>query len=175
MSRLLTYLCSKFFAGEADQIKEYNIAVDLLGRSVDFDPADNASARVEVHRLRKKLRTYYESEGADRDLRIEIPAGTYVPQFVPRPSAQSKAEPSPVATAVLEPDQALVAEPVRGEALTVPNRIETPKRSWVPWLAAAGVGLALVGLAVMQLTRKSNPEFETFWRPVVEARPPRCW
>ena len=37
MARLLEYLCTKTFEGRANEIKEYNIAVDLLGRSTDFD------------------------------------------------------------------------------------------------------------------------------------------
>lgn len=170
MSRLLTYLCSKYFAGEADQIKEYNIAVDLLGRSVDFDPADNASARVEVHRLRKKLRTYYDSEGADRDLRIEIPTGTYVPQFAPKPSALLKTEPTVVGTAVLDADQALVAESPRGVPPITSKKPGPPWRSRAAWFAAAGViALGLVAVAVVLLNRKPYPEFETFWRPVLDS------
>ncbi|HEY3743167.1 MAG TPA: hypothetical protein VGL53_25145 [Bryobacteraceae bacterium] len=171
MSRLLTYLCSKYFAGEADQIKEYNIAVDLLGRSVDFDPADNASARVEVHRLRKKLRTYYDSEGADRELRIEIPAGTYVPQFVPKPSALlPPAEPSPVGTAVLDADHPMVVELPRGVPVAATSKVAAPRGSRALWYAAAAVvAVAMAAFAVMQLTRKPNPEFETFWKPVLDS------
>ena len=33
LAQVLRYVCSKYFAGEADQIKEYNIGVDALGRS----------------------------------------------------------------------------------------------------------------------------------------------
>src|SRR5260370_9877886 len=81
MGRLLEYLCEKTFAGLACEIKEYTIAVDLLGRPADFDPSENASARVEVHRLRKKLVEYYGTEAADRTVRIEIPPASYVPVF----------------------------------------------------------------------------------------------
>jgi hypothetical protein len=83
LSRLLVFLCSKYLAGEADQIKEYSIGVEVLGRPESFDPANDAAARVEVHRLRRKLQQFYESEGASRKLRIVIPVGHYVPAFVP--------------------------------------------------------------------------------------------
>jgi hypothetical protein len=36
-----------------------------------------------VHRLRKRLREYYEKEGASHEIRLEIPTGSYVPSFVP--------------------------------------------------------------------------------------------
>jgi hypothetical protein len=32
LAQILTYVCQKHFEGSADQIKEYNIAVDALGR-----------------------------------------------------------------------------------------------------------------------------------------------
>src|SRR5579859_4178954 len=73
LARLLSYLCTKFLAGEADQIKEYSIGVEVLQRPPSFDPASDAGARVEVHRLRRRLEKYYASEGASRKLRIVIP------------------------------------------------------------------------------------------------------
>ncbi len=76
-ARLLHYLCSKYFAGEAADIKEYNIALDVLGRPDTFDPAQDAGVRVEVHRLRKKLREYYERDGSDH-----ASAGLYPDGFV---------------------------------------------------------------------------------------------
>src|SRR5713101_4109478 len=86
LARLLTYLCTKYFEGEVDQIKEYNIAIEVLDRPESFDPAQDAIARVEVHRLRKKLREYYETDGAAHSLRIVIPTGRYAPVFVPAPA-----------------------------------------------------------------------------------------
>jgi hypothetical protein len=82
LARLLQYLCTKYFAGESDQIKEYHIAVEVLERPESFDPAQDAIARVEVHRLRKRLREYYEAEGTDHPLRIVIPIGQYAPAFI---------------------------------------------------------------------------------------------
>src|SRR2546426_10953853 len=82
LAHLLKYLCSKYFAGESDQIKEYHIAVEVLDRPESFDPAQDAIARVEVHRLRKRLREYYDTEGIDHPLRIVIPIGQYAPSFI---------------------------------------------------------------------------------------------
>src|SRR5258706_16427116 len=81
MVSLLTYICSKYFAHESDGLKEYSIAVEVLGRPPSFDPATDASARVEVHRLRRKLREYYEGEGASHSVQIAIPPGRWPPGF----------------------------------------------------------------------------------------------
>lgn len=82
LALLLDYVCTKYFEGQANQIKEYNIAVEALGRAPSFEPRQDSIVRVEAFRLRKRLKQYYESEGACRELKIVIPSGQYVPQFV---------------------------------------------------------------------------------------------
>ena len=82
LALLLDYVCTKYFEGQANQIKEYNIAVEALGRPPSFDPRQDSIVRVEAFRLRKRLKQYYENQGADRHLRIVIPSGQYVPQFL---------------------------------------------------------------------------------------------
>lgn len=83
LAQFLSYICSKSFEGKADQIKEYNIAVEALGRKPpEYDQKKDSIVRVEAHRLRKRLRQYYASEGANHALQIQIPPGQYVPHFV---------------------------------------------------------------------------------------------
>jgi hypothetical protein len=82
LERFLLYICERHFAGQADQIKEYNIAVEALGRGPDFDQKKDAIVRVEAHRLRKRLKDYYAAEGANHEIRIVVPQGQYIPQFV---------------------------------------------------------------------------------------------
>lgn len=82
LAQMLNYVCTKYFEGQSDQVKEYNIAVEALGRSADFDQKRDSIVRVEAHRLRKRLSEYYEREGASHRVRIILPSGQYVPQFV---------------------------------------------------------------------------------------------
>ena len=91
LARLLRYLCEKLFAGESAQIKEYSIGVELFERGPHFDQDADSIVRVEANRLRRQLAGYYASEGAAHLLRITIPVGQYVPEFV----AQSAAPPEP--------------------------------------------------------------------------------
>ncbi|HMD86227.1 MAG TPA: malectin domain-containing carbohydrate-binding protein [Terriglobia bacterium] len=84
LSRLLEYLCYKYIEGSGQELNEYSIAVDALGRTADFDPGTSSIVRVEAHRLREKLNKYYEGEGADHPLMIVLEAGHYVPHFVKR-------------------------------------------------------------------------------------------
>ena len=81
LANLLSYLCRKYFQGEADLLKEYTIGVEAFGRAPDFDKKEDSIVRVEIKRLREKLRQYYETEGADHPIRLTIPVGHYVPVF----------------------------------------------------------------------------------------------
>src|SRR5262245_19186886 len=81
LANLLSYLCQKYFQGEADLLKEYTIGVAAFGRAPDFDKKEDSIVRVEIRRLREKLRQYYETEGADHPIRLTIPVGHYVPVF----------------------------------------------------------------------------------------------
>jgi hypothetical protein len=80
--QLLIYLCSKYFEGTADQLKEYTIGVEALGRPQDFDPKKDSIVRVQAHRLREHLTEYYRAEGANHAVHIVIPPRSYTPRFV---------------------------------------------------------------------------------------------
>ena len=94
LSHLLQYMGKKLFAGEFDQLNEYNIATDVLGRSKTvFNAGEDAIARVETHRLRKRLADYYANEGKERFIQVSLPAGSYVPVFIHR-NAESATDPT---------------------------------------------------------------------------------
>ncbi len=81
-SRLLRYVCDRFFLG-ATHITEAEVAVGALGRRTDFDSQQDSIVRVEAHRVRKRLHDFYESEGAGHAIRLVLPLGSYLPHFVP--------------------------------------------------------------------------------------------
>jgi TolB-like protein len=72
---LLNYLARHSFAGQSERLKGYAIGVDVFGRGPDFDPAVDAIVRVEIGRLRSRLREYYEGAGRDDPIRFELPRG----------------------------------------------------------------------------------------------------
>ena len=113
LSRMLSYLCERYFLGQTDAIKEYSIAVDALGRGDDFQPSKDSIVRVQASRLRAHLRRFYQEEGADFRMRIELPETGYTPQFVRQ--AAGRAESPPAETPPeLEPPSGTVPETRRG-------------------------------------------------------------
>ena len=137
LARLLTYICARYFDGTAGQIKEYNIAVDGFGRPPEFDQRRDSIVRVEVHRLRKRLREYYEADGADHAMRIDIPSGQYAPRFLPCGTTQaSLSAETLVAQGSLDSESpAPAADPVRAGA-------GLPVARPVPGPAEPGIGAA---------------------------------
>jgi hypothetical protein len=72
LSRLFDFLLSRSF-GPAP--KEIEIAVEVFGKRVDFDVAQDSVVRVYVHKLRKRLDDYYTRHA--RPGRVVIPKGEY--------------------------------------------------------------------------------------------------
>jgi len=83
LKRLLRYLADKSLAGEADQIKEYTLAVDALGKPPSYDPRQDSQVRIQVGRLRQKLAEYYQSEGQHDTIVVTLPKGRFVLQATP--------------------------------------------------------------------------------------------
>ena len=157
LAHLLTYVCARYFEGEAEQIKEYNIAVEALRRLPDFDPKRDSIVRVEAHRLRKRLRDYYEADGAEHTVRIEIPSGQYAPQFLrSEPRQPSLADQAVVGQQPLTGLEVAGPVAVQGAAqlpravpLLAPPAADSllpaaPRRRGVIW---AGIAVALVTLS----------------------------
>lgn len=80
LQQFLRFVVLKTLAGESHEIKEYVIATEVYGRSVDYDPQVDSTVRVEASRLRARLRAFYEARG-EHGVRIELPKGGYVPAF----------------------------------------------------------------------------------------------
>ena len=78
---LLSFLITQTLLGNAAEIKESVIAVEVFHRQAHFAPRSDSLVRVQVRNLRRKLDEYYAGEGLHDPVRIALPKGTYVPQF----------------------------------------------------------------------------------------------
>jgi len=78
---LLRFLVQETVQGRSDRLKEYTLGAEALGKGEGFDPRTDPIVRAEASRLRTRLERYYGGEGSSDDLVIQLPKGTYVPQF----------------------------------------------------------------------------------------------
>lgn len=79
--KFLRFVAEEFFAGRADSLKAYTIAVDVFGRPQSFDASIDPIVRIEATRLRSALIRYYEKNGSSRGIEIRLPKGHYAPEF----------------------------------------------------------------------------------------------
>ena len=88
--KLLLYLWDR----RHDPPSEYSIGIDVFGRKPEFDPKTDSTVRVQVSRLRQRLKEFYEQEGASDRRRIVIPLGEYRADLCDAPAAPSLPEPT---------------------------------------------------------------------------------
>jgi hypothetical protein len=82
--QFLTFIVETTLNGNATHLKETIIGVSVFGRSPDYDPKADSVVRSQAWRLRSKLNEYYQAEGTEDPLIIDIPLGSYVPVFIRR-------------------------------------------------------------------------------------------
>lgn len=83
LQKFLRFVCECYFSGSADQINEYLIAIEVFGKKADFHASEDSIVRVEAGDLRRRLRDYYQCEGRDSSLVLDLPVGGYIPRFIP--------------------------------------------------------------------------------------------
>ena len=100
--RFLEYIVNEALAGRGDRLKGYNVALEVFDRSEGFDGNVDPIVRIEAARLRDKLREYYEADGQNDPVRIDLPKGSYTPHIelrqpaAPLPPVEHPAEAAPV-------------------------------------------------------------------------------
>ncbi len=164
LCKLLRYLAEHSLDHPGLALKEYQIATEVLGRPVGFDPQSDSTVRVQAGRLRVKLTEYYAHEGVDDPIIVDLPKGSYALTFHLRPGK-----------AALQPPQTIVLEP----ALR-PQRALRSGRNWAVATAILSIFLvlSLITTAVLLSDRSriqtatSQPvpdSFQIFWSHFVTA------
>lgn len=77
LKRVLQFVCEKTAEAESPSLKEYEIATEALSRPGSFDPRLDPIVRVTMTQIRERLREYFETEGRDEPLVLDIPKGQY--------------------------------------------------------------------------------------------------
>jgi TolB-like protein/Tfp pilus assembly protein PilF len=78
----LRFVVDQKLKGKATELKEAVIGTEVFGRKPDYDTHSDPVVRTEASKLRSRLNEYYAGPGRDDPVRIEIPKGAYVPQWL---------------------------------------------------------------------------------------------
>jgi len=101
-------------AGETDALSERMIGVKMFGRPADYDTSNDAVVRVRATEVQKRLAQYYRDTTPAPLVRIELPPGSYLPEF--HWSSPTKLEGEAVTTA---PPEAVAGRARRTSALVI--------------------------------------------------------
>jgi len=164
LRRLIKFLAEKSIAGEIEQLKEYTIAVDGLGKAASYDPRQDSLVRIQIGRLRGKLADYYRTEGEHDSVVLEIPKGHFKLTWntspllsLAQPAFQSA--PSP-------------------ESLIAPTAMEWSKVYFIvvsllsAWALSATILWWQEHRDSAPLREARTPELQELWKPFFESKRP---
>lgn len=163
LQKLLLYL----WEHREEEISEYAIAVDALGRHVTFNPATDATVRVNIGRLRQKLRDHYLDDDKDASERLEIPLGSHRVVLV------CSAEQTPLVTAP-EDSRDEVSVPPAPKHVSPEGELSsfvTSSRRWLLWSIPTGIAVLLLGLAFVLIRHPRSSHNEANAHPLLSLQP----
>ncbi|HWD99602.1 MAG TPA: hypothetical protein VG345_11210 [Bryobacteraceae bacterium] len=160
---LLRHVVEATLDGRASELKERLLGVQVFGRPTDYDTNADPVVRTSAAEVRKRMAQYYLGAGRQSELRIELPLGSYVPEFHwPVRDAPPPAVPFPAPAPVSRPGSAPAETPVtRGSSLVSARAI----------IAAAFAAIAVIALLWAKPWARPSA-LDDFWRPVFTSNVP---
>jgi hypothetical protein len=103
---LLRYVVEHALKGETRQLKERSLGVEVFDRDPSYDTNLDPVVRMTAGEIRKRIAQYYHEAGHEHEIRIDLPSGSYVPEFR-HPSEKSLVEPAQPLASVVVPSARL--------------------------------------------------------------------
>lgn len=170
---LLRYVVEQTLEGHGSELKERTLGIEVFGKTPDYDTNVDPVVRISAAEIRKRIAQYYHDSGHDNELRIDLPLGSYVPEFRLHPARTeppAKAEQS----AKAETHEPIAMVPV---AVPPPPAAPEPKPVLVvtqspvtDWKRTVGFALAavIVTCAVFLVKPWHRPTaLDEFWAPLL--------
>jgi hypothetical protein len=151
---LLRHVVERALQGRTSDLKERTLGIDVFGRSPDYDPAADPVVRVSAGEIRKRIAQYYHESGHEAEIRIDLPLGSYLPEFH-FPRLERFAETS------VPLEEPVMLAPVRGSWSFIAAALASPKR-----VAAVASVLVAISLAWFRPWVKHQTVLDQFWAPV---------
>jgi hypothetical protein len=78
---LLKHVVEKTLSGDAEILKERTLGIDVFRRDPTYDTNSDPVVRMAAGETRKRLAQYYDEPHHRHEIRIQLPPGSYVPEF----------------------------------------------------------------------------------------------
>lgn len=187
---LLEYVVEHVLAGNSEMLKERTLGVEVFGRRPDYDTNSDTVVRYTASEVRKRLLLYYSELDHAPSIRISLPAGSYIPEFVRDGDHNGEHGagghgPADVYVTTSRPDSAdaphfsgpdASAEVSRsapsaetGLSHREPFRLRRFRFSPI-WLAGAAVVAIGIGSWLTYRSLRPPPALNEFWTPVLQGQ-----
>ena len=155
-ARFLGFIVTETLEGRASTLKERTLATEVFDRPISWGAGDDTIVRVGAREVRKRLAQFYAGPAAQHELlRIDLPLGSYVPEFTRLEAGQEAASfQRPLLLSEREPR----VQPLKWKRL----------RIWI--LVAALLVLAPIGWYFARSPTLSG--LDSFWDPYVRSSEP---
>ena len=183
MRELLAYVGRRALEEGCEQLHEQEIGTEVFGRAPGYDTSADNIVRVNATELRKRIDGYFETDGINEPLIMEIPRGGYIPVFRHRPVESPAAADSIMPVVSPDPDARVVPN-AQAPVLEMPA--PPPRHRRWPWIvgtivaAVAALVLAAVCLRLSLDNRvmhkqlypwEYQPAVSAFWTGFLGANP----
>jgi hypothetical protein len=146
--QFLSYVVEHKLEGREESLKERTIGTEIFQRKAGYATGDDPVVRVQAGEVRRRLEQYHHSQTIASPVRIELPLGSYSPEF----------------------HWDVIAAPV------VEKPAAVPRRRWLAWtIGAVCFALALAGVLVFRSPfshRASDSALDQFWAPIFTSSQP---
>ena len=112
----LQYVVNVALEGRAADLKERTLGVEVFGRDPQYDTNTDPVVRISAGEVRKRIAQYYHENKETSQVRIELPLGSYAPEFQFRVQEERAAERA-------KAERALLVLPVARPARRFPFRL----------------------------------------------------
>lgn len=161
---LLKFVVQRTLDGEEDSLKERILGIEIFERSPDYDTTEDPIVRVTAAKIRKRISEYYENPAHQHELRIDLPAGSYIPVF--QRGAANVETPAPLPLAALIEPTLFIETPA---PIPKAAAYEMVRPKWQIF-AAGAVLLLLIAAVVAGFTvwrGSRNSSLTALWKPLL--------
>jgi hypothetical protein len=148
--QFLSHVVEHTLGGHVELLKERSIGVELFHRPPMYSTGDDGVVRVQAGEVRRRLEQYYHGQADSSQVRIELPLGSYVPEF-----HDNRAVP-----------------PIASET---PRPVGKRSKLWLVTVTLLGLGVVLALVLITTRVHSGKPSesaLDQFWSPVFASSQP---
>jgi hypothetical protein len=175
--QFLSYVVQHTLDGSHEPLKERTIGAKLFQRPAGYSTGDDPVVRVQAGEVRRRLEQYHHAALSQSPVRIELPVGSYAPEFrwvTPQLDESVSIERIPAERTEPEPAKGELTHAVPASIAPIDLVAKSNQRSMqARLLLGFALGVAVAALAAFIFRAgNGNQTVNQFWSPVLATTEP---